>query len=332
MREFVLKEEEFNLKFMEKVPEPKEGECFLLYQEGAGVKKSMVVSHGAKYSSTAVRHKHYNKKVTFILQKRDFRQNYRIIMENVDFYFNADVSISYVIQDVQGYFFGETMEEDALRNIAKKCVDRQNKRWQIKQGWELQRELEDDIERGIKVFEGVKFRVEVDVSPDEAAQKILDSDQKTVVEIHTSDNRKNVQIATNEHLVAIAESERNLKLQQIQEIGMLMKNFGALGPVANEYLEGKIDGQEFYNYIMKARTDDMNMLNMAVSNDLLTTEEFMDRINDILTNRRFENMEGQQLPVKDSGRLETHSDKRKDIEDEVEEEKEADTLPTGGFL
>ena len=141
-----------------------------------------------------------------------------------------------------------------------------------------------------------------------------------------------MQIATNEHLVAIAESERNLKLQQIQEIGMLMKNFGALGPVANEYLEGKIDGQEFYNYIMKARTDDMNMLNMAVSNDLLTTEEFMDRINDILTNRRFENMEGQQLPVKDSGRLETHSDKRKDIEDEVEEEKEADTLPTGGFL
>lgn len=329
MREFVVSEEDFSLKFIEKVPEPQKGECFLLYQEGAGVGKSRIISHGEKYSATAIRHEHYNKKVTFALQKKDIQQKYRIVMADADFFFNADVCISYEIQDVQKYFFGNRMEEDTLYNITRKCVNGQNGKWRLKEGWELQNVLENEVERKVKQFEGVRFWVIVDVRADEAAQEILVSDQKTAVEIHTSGNEKDARIAANEHRAAIAESERTLKLKQIEEMGMLIKDFGVLGPVVNEYLEGKLDGVELYDYIMKARTDDMNMLNIAVTNDLLTTEEFMDRVNDILTNRRFGNIDNQRLPGRDRNGLEMHTNK--DIEDEVEKE-ETEAPSDGSFL
>lgn len=121
MREFVVNEEDFSLGFIEKVPEPKEGECFLLYQEGAGAGKSRIISHGVKYSATAVRHEHYNKKVIFMLQKKDIQQRYRIVMANTDFFFNVDVCISYEIQDVQKYFWKNDGGRYALQFHKKMC-------------------------------------------------------------------------------------------------------------------------------------------------------------------------------------------------------------------
>ncbi len=317
MYEFVVKEEDFSLKRIEKVPNPNEGECFLLYQKGARGEESMIISHGVKYSATAVRHNHYNRKVTFLLQRKYFTQNYHVNMINVDFYFNADINIAYELQDVQKYFWGNLMEDDTLRHITKKCVNRQNGRWQAKQEWELGRDLEDDIERELKQFDGVKFRVTVEIRMDESAQKMQKSDKDAAVEIHTSNNRKNVQIAANKHMSEIIESERMMKMQQIQEIGMLINNFGVLGSVAKEYLEGKIDGKEFFNYIMKTKTDELNLLNMAVSNDLLTGDEAMRKINDILTNSQFEKIAGQQLPGENRDRLKAPDDEGEDAEEDV---------------
>ena len=324
MYEFVIKEENFSLKALEKVPKPDEGECFLLYHRGAGDKESMVINHGVKYSATAVKHKHYNRKVIFLLQRKIFTQNYHINMTNVDFYYIADISISYELQDVQEYFWGNSMEDDDLRRITKKCVDRHNGKWSAKQEWELRRNLEDDIEREIKQFDGVKFRVTVEIRMDESAQKMQESDKDTAVEIHTSNNRKNVQIAANKHKSEIIKSETELKMHQIQQIGMLINNFGVLGSVAKEYLEGNIDGEEFFNYIMKARTDELNLLNTAVSNDLLTGDEAMKKINDILTNRRFEYLDEQQLPGEDRGKLKEPDDESEEAEETVNDASHAD--------
>ncbi len=326
MYEFVVKEEDFSLKRIEKVPEPNEGECFLLYQKGT--KESKVINHGVKYSATAIRHKHYNRKVIFLLQRKYFTQNYHVNMKNVDFYFDADINISYELQDVQEYFWGNLMEDDALHYITKKCVDRQNGRWQAKQEWELRQDLEDGIERELKQFEGVKFRVTVEIRMDESAQKMQKSDKDSAVEIHTSNNKKNVQIAANKNMAEIVKSEKMLKMQQMQEIGMLINNFGVLGPVANEYLEGKIDGKEFLNYIMKIRTDELNLLNMAVTNDLLTGDEAMSKINDILTNSRFEKITKQQLPGENRDGLKAPGDEGENAGEDKEEGVYAD----GDFL
>lgn len=331
MREFIIREEGFSLKFTEKVPEPNEGECFLLYQEGTGLKKSMVVSRGVKYSSSAVRREHYNRKVTFSLRKQGFTQKFHVVTANTDFSFQVDVSLSCEIQDVQEYYFGEWMEEDTLCQIVKKCMVKQHKRWQIKQGWELQRELDEDIGRALKQFAGLRFRVVVEVRLDEAAEKILKSDRDSAVDIHLSDNRKNVQIAGNEHRAAIAESESALKMQQIGQIRMLLQNFGTLGPVANEYLEGKIDGKEFYSYIMKARAEEMDMLKVAMEGDLIPTDDIMVKINDILSNRQFGEIE-QKQPAGSGGALEMRSSGQTDMAYAAREEEEAETPADGDFL
>lgn len=331
MREFVVREEGFSLKFTERVPEPSEGECFLLYQEGAGLKKSMVISRGVKYSSSAVRREHYNRKVTFSLRKKGFTQKFHVVTANIDFSFKVDVSISCEIQDVQEYYFGEGLEEDTLCQIVKKCIVKEHKKWQINQGWELQRELDQEIARELKRFAGVRLRITVEVGLDEAAEKIWNSDRESAVDIHLSGNQKNVQIAANRHKAAIAESEIALKMQQIGQIRMLLQNFGTLGPVANEYLEGKIDGKELYSYIMKARAEEMNMLKVAMESDLIQTDEIMVKINDILSNRQFGEIE-QKQPSGNRGGLEMHSSGQTDMAYAAEEDEEAETPADGDFL
>lgn len=331
MREFVIREESFSLKLTEKVPQPNEGECFLLYQEGAGPKKSMVISQGGKYSSVAVRREHYNRKVTFSLRKKGFTQKFHVVTANIDFSFLVDVSIACEIQDVREYFFGEGLEEDTLGYIVKKCIVKQHKKWQINQGWELQRELDQEIGRELKIFSGVRLRVTVEVGLDAEAEKIWNSDRQSAVDIHLSGNRKNVQIAANHHTAEIAESESALKMQQIEQIKMLLQNFGTLGPVANEYLEGKIDGKELYSYIMKARAEEMDMLKVAMESDLIPTDEIMVKINDILSNRQFGEIE-QKQPAGSGRALETHSGGQTDRTYAAQEDGEAVTPADGDFL
>ena len=67
MSEFIVKEENFKLGLMERVPMPNEGECFLLYQTGGGAGKSIVINSGGRYSSAEVRHGHYDRKVSLSL-------------------------------------------------------------------------------------------------------------------------------------------------------------------------------------------------------------------------------------------------------------------------
>lgn len=77
MSDFITEEESFGLRLMERLPESREGECFLLYQMGAGMESSMIIRRGVKYSPTAVRHGHYNRKATLSLRSLSFSGNYR---------------------------------------------------------------------------------------------------------------------------------------------------------------------------------------------------------------------------------------------------------------
>lgn len=327
MSDFIMAEEDFSLKLMEKVPEPYAEECFLLYQAGAGIQNSMVISSGARYSSATVRHGHYNKKVTLSLKSADFSKRYRVVMTNVDFYFNVDVKISYGVQDVQQYYFYGQIQEEDIHYIIREVVKMQNKKWNISQGWELQNTLENQIERKLKSHDGVKFEVMAEVTLDDAALKMQESNRDKVVGIHTSGNKAEEQIAMNEHKKRIATSELELKMQQIQEMAFMMKNFGDLGPIVDEYMQGKISGQELYDYIMKARTNDMNMLNVAMSNEMLTQKEAFDKLSEILSGNRFAQA-NQQLQGREKERLETQEEE--DGEEDAEDDNPEEAAPADG--
>lgn len=327
MSDFIIKEEDFRLKLIEKVPEPCEGECFLLYQAGNGIRNCMVINNGVKYSSTAVRHGYYNKKVTLSLQSVNFSKSYQVVMIDIDFYFKVNVKILYKLQSVQEYYFQGQIEEKDIHHIIRESVKIQNQKWNVSQAWKLQSALETQIEQKLKQYEGVEFKITVDVIPDEAALEMQKSNRDKVVGIHKSSNKTEEQIAINADKKKVAESERELKFQQIEEMGIMMNTFGDLGPIVDEYIQGEIGGKEFYEYIMKARTNDMNLLNMAMSTEMLTQKEAFDKLDNILTSNRFAKAE-QQLPDKDKDENDLQEDEDEDEEGDMEQKSfsDGDTL------
>lgn len=330
MRDFIINEENFSLRLMEKVPEPEVNECFLLYQTGAGVNASMVISNGGKYSSTAVRHGHYNKKVILSLQTLDFNEDYCIVMVDVDFHFNVKVKISYRLRDVQKYFFHGNLNGEEISSTVRESVRKQNRRWNVSQGWELQDKLEELIEKELKQYQGVEFKLTIEVTPDEEAVKIQESNRNKVVSIHTSNNMTEEQIAQNENKEKIKASEFKYKIEQLKDTAFMMKNFGELGPIMNEYLRDNINGIELYNYIMQSKTDEMNLLRAAMETDVLTQSEALDKLNAILEGRNFTKSEQQLLGEnkKEQGTLQAQEKGEQTQENDIGK----DSYIDGGFV
>lgn len=327
MSEFIVKEENFKLGLMERVPIPNDGECFLLYQTGAGEGKSIVINSGGRYSSAEVRHGHYDRKVTLSLAERTFSQDYQIVMADNDFYFHVSISISYILQEAQKYFFQGQMDETDIQQILKSVIRGQDGKWNVQQGWEIRNILEDYIEKKLRQFEGVRFKIlELNVEPDEDAVKMIQSNRETTVGIHVAANKTEEQIAMNKQKERIVDSEKVLTMKQIEDMAYMMKNFGNLGPIVSDYLQNGMSGVELYNYIMKAKTDNMAILNTAVSNDMLTQKEAFEKLKEILNDNAFLQDEIQQLPNRDSGRIEEKKEEKETDEEEMSSPVDGDCI------
>lgn len=283
MNEFIVKEEAFRLNLFDKVPEPTSGECFLLYQQGAGINNSMVVSNGVKYSNTAVRHGHYNMKVTLSLREKSFVKHYQVAMKDRDFYFDVSVEISYLLQDVQEYFFHGQMEGDDIQRVVREAVRAQDGKWDVREGIDMERDLDSLIEQKLKRFAGVRIRPpKVSAVPDEAAVKILNSNRDRTVEMFRSRNEADKEIETNRQGGRIADSKKLLKEKQIEDLANMVQNFGNMAPIMEEYFKGNLNGTQLYEYIARVKSENMTILNEAVKNDMLPDKDIIDKINGIL--------------------------------------------------
>lgn len=327
MRDFIINEENFSLSLMEKVPTPRENEIFLLYRTGEDA--CMVINNGGKYSSTAIRHRHYNKKVILSLQAQQFKADYRIVMVDVDFYFNVQVRVSYRLQDARKYYFQGQMKDKSVSDVIRECVRRQHKRWNVSQGWELQNDLEKLIGGDLRCFQGVEFDFTIEITPDEEAIKIQESNRNKAVGIHTSKNMTEEQIAKNTDKEKIAASEFKYKLEKIKDMAYMMQNFGDLGPIVNEYLDNKIDGMQFREYIMKAKKDDIDLLKVVIDTDTLSQKEIIDQVYGILEGR-FKQTE-QHLLTENTTEQKALQVQEKE-EDMQEDAIRQDTYVDGGFL
>lgn len=326
MSEFIIREESFKLGILEKVPLPQVNECFLLYQVGTGENNSFVISHGATYSTTQVRHGHYNKKVTLSLNEKTLQQNYQVAMKDQDFHFNVKVEVSYFLQDARAYFFQGQMEDDDVKRVIKEAVRMQDGIWDVQQTLNVRNDLEDKIEQKLKRFTGIKFKTpKVDVAPDEMAEKIIDSNRDKTVEIHQNKNEADKEIAYNEQGGRIADSKKELKEKQIEDLANMVQNFGSMAPIMEEYFNGNINGTELYEYISRAKNDKMNLLHTAVSNDMLSDKEIVEKLNDILgTNGILQTNEYKQLSdnSESKNKIEIKSEEKQ--ADEVEDFSPAD--------
>ncbi len=219
---------------------------------------------------------------------------------------------------MQKYFFEGQMDESDIQQTLKNVIRGQDGKWDVQQGWEIRNILEDNIEKKLKQYEGVKFKIlELTVEPDEDAVKMLQSNREKTVGIHVAVNKTDEQIAINQQKERIADSEQVLTMKQIEDMAYMMKNFGNLGPIVADYLKDGMSGVELYNYIMKAKSDNMAMLNTAVSKDMLTQREAFEKLNAILANNAFIQSEYQQLPNKDGGRIEEKREEKETDEEEM---------------
>ena len=339
MSEFIVREEAFKLGWVEKVPVPQEGECFLLYQSGAGAQSSFLINYGVKYSSAEIRHGHYNQKATLSLRQKVFSQDYRVIMKERDFCFIVMVKMLYNIRDVRTYFFEGKMEEGDIQNTVRKVIRQQDRGWNAWEDIELQNTLENDIEKHLKRYEGIRFRnLEVTVTPEEAAVKMRDSNKKKTVEIHVAKNEMDEQIAKNEQAERLVDSEQKLKMKQISDMALLCQNFGNMGPIVAEYLKGNMDGKELYDYIMRSRAEKLGVLQTVVSGDMLTQEETIEKLNEILSNSDFlQATEYKRLPGKEVNKIEESNtgnggNNKKNEEEMTDEEDEKEILGNGDYL
>lgn len=310
MSEFVLNEEPFKLGLVEKVPSPQKEECFLLCQSGAGAQNSMLINHGVRYSSAEIRHGHYNQKITLSLEEKTFSQSYRVSMEDKDFHFDVMVKMAYALQDARIYFFQGKMEEEDISHTVRNAMRQQDEKWKVGEDIKLQNALETEIEKKLEQYKGVRFRrLEVLVTPEEAAEKIRESNKKKTVGIHVSKNETDEQIARNEQAERVADSEQRLKMKQISDMALMWKNFGNMGSIVNEYLKGNMDGKELYNYIMKGQAENISMLKLASEGDMLTQKEIMEKLNEIFANNEFLlAAEQKQLSVKEEKKEENGKD------------------------
>ncbi|MCI8536327.1 MAG: hypothetical protein HFG68_12355 [Hungatella sp.] len=288
MSEFIVKDEFFKLGILDRVPVPNDGECFLLYQTGAGKKSSFIIQNGIRYSSAQIRHGRYNRMATISLNSKSMIQKYAISMRDPNFYFDVMIQVSYILQDIQEYFFSEQIDQEDIHQMIRKVIQKHDREWDIQQIWDAENDLENELEQRLRKYESIKFRImHVEVSPDEIASKMLQSNRNKIVEIHVAKNETDEKIAKNEQTKRIFDSENELKIKKIQDMAIMIRNFGSLAPVVQEYFMGNMNGTDLYNYISKSKMDDLNRLNLIVSNDLLPQEEVITKLNEILKDNKF---------------------------------------------
>lgn len=329
MSEFILKCEGFSLGIIEKVPTPDEEECFLLYQSGAGINNSMIINNGIKYSSTKIRHGKYNKKAVISLKPHTIQHTQKMILKDQNFYFNVSIKLSCSLIDVKKFFFSERLDEEEIHGIIRANIKKFDEKWEIKQSLKAQSELEESLIKKFNQYTGIKFKVnEINVTPDKDAAKMVQSNIDTEVEIHINNNETNEKISKNQQAIRLIDSEHELKGKQIQELATMMNNFGIMGPVVDEYLQGNMSGTELYDRIIHAKTNDISMLTTAVAGDMLTDKEIVKKLNEIIADTKY-------IPVKSENGDSNKRIEEKDIEmNKVEEDgnTESISLSDGDYL
>ncbi len=267
MSELILAEEDFKLGLLDRVPVPNPGECFLLYQEGAGESNSMIISSGGKYSAVGIIHKHYNKKIVISLQSQKVQHKQYVSMNDKGFYFEVTVCITYKIRDVRRYFFGTQVNGDDLTNMIKDILYGEDGKWDIDKWYMFQQVVENELNKVFKRCDGVDIRIDsVKVELDDVLKKMQESDRDTQVKLH---------VGKNETIVKQQESENQhkIKMQRTKEFQDLTQAFGELAPIVGKYIDGEMDPERFYAYIEEFKEKQKNSIKEAFLDDIISQEE-----------------------------------------------------------
>lgn len=289
MSDFIISEEDFKFKILDKVPVPGNNQAILLYRTEYGENGSMVIDSRWKPQTAEIRHGRFDKKITFSLESKEINCNQKVMMRNKDFYFDISIRISYSLADIKAYYFGAKAEDAyeirrGVRGLLSECGEK----WDIKEEPMAEIYIEQKLDMLFNNFKSLMFRLEnVTVKPDADAESIVNSDRKKHVNIHVGQNQTEEKIAENKQKELIFESDYILQNKKLERMAAMMNTFGALGPIVEEYLRGNIGGDALYEYINKNKINELNMLDTALKNDTITQEDAFRKVERILSDNRF---------------------------------------------
>ncbi len=289
MSGFIMRTEKFKFGILDKVPIANADECILLYRKERGENGSMVIDPYTKPLSADVRRGRYNMKVTFTMKEKTSSRNFNLTMTGCDFYFHVQITVTYQLKNVKEYFFEDNQESEKIMNEAiKKCLNKNDEKWGIREGNELEKALYKGVDKAFQKCHSLLLKnVQINVSLDEDALKVMNSDKYTDIEIHKQKNEARLEIVRKEQEERVLESEHEVQRKKAEHLQHLAEVFGEIAPVAEEHLKGNMDGKEFYQYIKEKQKRDLDFLEKFKENDWISDRDASDTLLGIIKNSNF---------------------------------------------
>lgn len=318
MSEFIISKEKFSFGILDRAPVADVNQCILLYRDKDGENGSYLIDNYKKVYTSDIRRGKYNVKVIFSLSKKTSSHSFNVAMKNNGFYFNVNMSMSYTLKDIRNYYFKDGTDSIQLvvRDV-RSLLNKQDGRWEVQQGNELEKELVQSIEEILYRNISLKFfDIVVNVQPDENAKKMIRSDIDKDIVIREQKNDAIVKVDKNEKQKEILQSEYQVHEVRAQQLQKAVQAFGPLAPIAMEYLSGEMSGEELYKYIEEKREKDLSILLEARREDFLTDQKFQNDLGEVIGKIDFMSTETQtRLQDNVSGQIEEKTQEEADVKD-----------------
>ncbi len=318
MSEFIISKEKFSFGILDRAPVADVNQCILLYRDKDGENGSYLIDNYKKVYTSDIRRGKYNVKVIFSLSKKTSSHSFNVAMKNNGFYFNVNMSMSYTLKDIRNYYFKDGTDSIQLvvRDV-RSLLNKQDGRWEVQQGNELEKELVQSIEEILYRNISLKFfDIVVNVQPDENAKKMIRSDIDKDIVIREQKNDAIVKVDKNEKQKEILQSEYQVHEVRAQQLQKAVQAFGPLAPIAMEYLSGEMSGEELYKFIEEKREKDLSILLEARREDFLTDQKFQNDLGEVIGKIDFMSTETQtRLQDNVSGQIEEKTQEEVDVKD-----------------
>lgn len=271
MAEFVLKEEGFKFGLFDKVPVAISGQSILLYRKQYGTNGSMVIDSAYTPFSADVRRGKFDTMVIFSMGEQSKKVQDKVQVAGYKCYFAVTIEIRYRLANVREYYFSMSAScEKKLEQVLKDCIYMQDKEFDLHGSIDLKRELEKQIENKLQSISYLYIlNISVEVQPDDATQKLIDSDLKKMSSIHINENDTDMEIIRNRDKIRVQQSEKALKRVKVQQFTEMYQQFGDMASVMDDYFDGKIDGEKLYKMLRQMKVEDLTYLEEGLKNDIL---------------------------------------------------------------
>lgn len=270
MKQFVISEETFRLKPLEKAPQAESGTAIILYRECAGVSSGMIIFPEQFVMSGSIRIGKYDRKIVIDISEHQLELNTKIKTQEGYSDFLIHIAIKYKIKDVM---YAAIKNLDNIQNLileeAKKFINECQEEFSFEDEIGMERKLDELIKILRQRFLFLTIVVEKRVELDEIGQFVHGSNVKSIAESIVQRNElevEKVSIQRKEELKRTQyqedretlEIKNRLKEAKLEKFKSLESRFGEDALILEAYSNGEISSIELNDKLRKQHQEDFD--------------------------------------------------------------------------